>query len=108
MMSLWSGSLKRVSIHTTYTFPRVLAFELLSTAQSGRMSPVRTSWPSSGSVTSSESRRLTTITFDQVTPLSEERSSATLYPRIPWRLVIAWIRLKPLISVPPGRPPSTS
>ena len=25
---------------------------------------------------------------------------ATLYPRVPWRLLTAWMRLKPLISVP--------
>jgi hypothetical protein len=42
------------------------------------MSPVRTSWPVSGSVTSSTSRRFTAMSRDQVTPLSGDRTSATL------------------------------
>src|SRR5215213_1600067 len=65
-MSSWSGALNRRSIQTTYTFPRVAVLLLRSTAQSGRMSPVRTSWPVSGSVTSSLSSRSTMISLDLV------------------------------------------
>ena len=59
---------KRASCHTTYSDP-----VSLSTAISGIESPVRTSWPSSGSVTPAGRIRSITIGFDHVSPLSVER-----------------------------------
>ena len=67
------------------TFPSVPAnpwrtLMSLSTAISGIRSPVRTPWPSSGSVTPAGNMRSTTIGVDQVSPLSVERITSAPGP----------------------------
>ena len=87
---------KRLSCHTTYRDP-----VLLSTAISGIASPVRTSWPSCGSVTPAGSMRSTTIGFDQVSPLSVERITSAVNPRF-LRSRVFRIRLNTITRSPLG------
>ena len=87
---------KRLSCHTTYRDPVTL-----STAISGIKSPVRTPWPSSGSVTPAGNMRSITIGLDQVLPLSVERITSAVKPRFLTSLVFL-IRLNTITRWPFG------
>ena len=75
--AICSWPVKRSSCQTTYRAPL-----LSSTAICGIRSPVRTAWPSAGSVTPSVIIRSISIGADQVSPLSVERITAAVKPRL--------------------------